>query len=79
MLQNLNPPPFVLFCVYHNPADFPGKYVVRRWVGMDPDREPAAVGLTLDEVRQKIIDENHGLVCLSRQPGDDPVILETWI
>lgn len=70
---------FILFCVYHNPADFPGQYVARRWVGLDPDYAPAAVAPTLEEVREKLLKDNPGLTRLDRQENDDPVIVETWL
>lgn len=71
--------PLPVFCVYFNPADYPKKYVVRRWVGMDPDREPVVISDTLDEARTQLRTLNPNLVHLSRHRDDDPVILETWI
>lgn len=68
-----------VFCIYENPADYPGKFVVRRWVGMDPDREPVTVAETLDAAREALKELNPYLVRLDRCPDDDPVILETWI
>lgn len=68
-----------VFTVYENPKDYPGKFVIRRWIGMDPDREPVAVGDTLAEVRAKLKELNPFLVRLERDQFDDPVILETWI
>jgi len=35
------------------------------------------VGDTLGEVRQRM--RNLGLVCLTRHPEDDPVIVEVWL
>ncbi len=64
-----------IFVVYNNPSDFPGMYVLRRWVGDKADPEPIMVG-TLEEVRRSVPD---GKVMLSRCPDDDPCILETWI
>lgn len=68
-----------VFCVYENPADHPGKFVVRRWVGMDPDREPVAIAETLEQARADLKKLNPFLVRLERHPSDDPVILETWL
>ncbi len=68
-------PGMEIFTVYWNPSDFPGKYVVRRFVGEKPDPQPLAVG-TLEEVRGVI---PAWMTCLARNPGDDPCILETWL
>lgn len=70
---------FISFCVYFNPADFPGKYVIRKWVGMDPERLPEVVGDTLEEVREKLLENHPGLVRFVRNEGDDPVIVESWL
>lgn len=68
-----------VFTVYESPKDYPGKFVIRRWIGMDPDREPVAVGDTLEDVRAELKKLNPYLVRLERDVLDDPVILETWI
>jgi hypothetical protein len=68
-----------LYCVYKSPSDFPGEYVARRFVpgpaGMLP-REVAARAPTLDLLRQAL---PSGMTLLPRQPGDDPVIVESWL
>lgn len=71
--------PFVVYCVYENPADFPGKFVARRWVGMDPDYAPAAVSDTLEGVHRILMEIDPNLIRAERNPGDDPVIVETWL
>jgi len=75
-IDNGMPP---LFCIYQDPADYPGKFVVRRWVGMDPDREPVTVAETLEAARAELKRLNPHLVRLERSHDDDPVILESWI
>lgn len=71
-----------LFCVYFDPTDYPGQYVVREWVlgqyhaGFAPLPTPHAVGPTLHAVRATI---PPGLACLPRDPADDPVIVEVWL
>jgi len=69
--------------VYEDPADFPGKWVVRRFTiypdGGSPvieeDPEPMVVTDSLEEAR-KVIPK--GAYCLGRHPEDDPVIYEVW-
>jgi hypothetical protein len=70
-----------MWTVYQSPSDYPGKFVVRRRVvragGMtDVDPEPSAVVDTLAAARFPL--QARGLVCMPREDGDDPVIVETW-
>lgn len=68
--------------IYRYPRDYPEHYVLRRWVILSsggepiPDAAPAALGTDLLTVRGRV---PPGLVCLGREPGDDPVIVETWV
>lgn len=72
------------FVVYDNPSDYRGKFVVRRhFVMRTVDRTfvrvaiiPHAVVDTLEAARAAI---PAGLTRLLRVPGDDPVIVETWL
>lgn len=73
-----------MFTVYANPSDFPGQHVARHsatYSGgrLEVDREPWVVAPTLAEVRDALPHEELGLVCLSRQPGDQPHIVEMWL
>jgi hypothetical protein len=71
---------FVLYTGYENPRDFPGQFVVRRWLadagGVKCERRPFALGSTLESVRRLL---PAGLHCLPRATTDDPVIVETWV
>lgn len=69
------------YCIYLDPKDFPGRFVVRR---MDvsgkqvvPEARPLGVLKTLDDAR-KLVPETHSF-CMPRMHGDDEVILETWM
>lgn len=64
------------WAVYKDPSDYPGKFVVRRFIGMNAKKEPEVVADTLDEARRVI---PAGLICVPRLNGDDPVIYEVWI
>jgi hypothetical protein len=70
------------YAIYMNPSDYPDKFVVRRWTIQAgnphpvPDKEPIIVCDSIAEARAKV---PPGLVCVGRQPMDDPCILETFI
>ncbi len=81
---------FPLWVVYDHPRDYPDHIVVRRqwayswiWPGgdhrvpvlfYDPEaRLLPSIGVARGWLRSM------GLTCLTRDGGDDPVIVETWI
>lgn len=70
------------FTIYSSPADYPGKYVVRRWRVVRgspepvPDPQPLAVVDTLEEARRAV--PAH-LTCIPRWPGDVPCVVEVWL
>lgn len=68
-----------MWTIYANPADHPGQHVVRGWSiqaqGAEPDPECTVVD-TLTAARKTL---PPGLVCLPRQSGDDPCIVESWL
>ncbi len=66
---------FPIFTIYHNPKDFPEKYVVRLFDGKAPTRL-LAVKDTLEEARKTIPPL---FKQMDRSPIDDPVIVETWL
>jgi hypothetical protein len=72
--------PLRIFTVYHNPLDYPGKYVVRGCNSaagiIVNDPEPTCVVGTLAEARASI---PYGMHCMPRLPGDEPPIVEVWI
>lgn len=67
------------YVVYVNPADMPGKFVVREWHIARGAPAPLAGRAwsrsTLEQARELIPE---GMIRLERQDDDDPVILETW-
>lgn len=65
-----------LFVIYRHPADFPDKYVVRKWI-MDRPTHEFQLYEFLEEARRPL--EKLGLVCLNRAELDDPCIVETWL
>lgn len=66
-----------IWTIYNNPRDFPGKIVVRCWYGEVPHPD-MCVAANIEAARD-YCQRKGGEVCLGRQPGDDPVIVESWI
>lgn len=71
------------YTIYASPSDYPGQYVVRRWViegtKITPDPEPLIVTQNVGEARRKILEQDPGLVCFGHDFESDPAILETWL
>ena len=70
-----------MFVVYDHPKDFPNHFVLRRWWidGKLPDGTPTQDYRTADSleaIRELVPWE---CVCLRRNEGDDPSIVETWL
>lgn len=69
-----------IYTVYSSPADFPDKFVMRRFnIGRGGEALPSNevfVSDTLEGVRQSVPE---GAMCLGREDGDDPVIVESWV
>ena len=65
-----------LYVIYNNPSDYPGKFVVRRWIGLQACAEPEGVFATLNKARGIL---PIGSVSVSPQEYDDPCIAEVWI
>ena len=67
-----------MWTITERPRDYPGGYVARMHVSLP---EPAVsvyaiYGPTLAAVRAAL---PPGLTCLTRNPGDNPCIVETWL
>jgi hypothetical protein len=74
------PRPLETYTIYHDPTDYPGRYVVRRFVVAAghpiPDLTPIIVTTSRLEARNAI---PRGLTCFPRDPTDEPAIVETWL
>jgi hypothetical protein len=70
--------PLSIWTVYQRPADFPTKFVARRWLASEALVETDDVLLddTLDALRNRL---PPGLFQMPRAPSDDPSIIETWL
>lgn len=62
------------YTIYQNPRDYPGKVVIRAWVGTDSAGIKAVVD-SLAEARE-IIPE--GLTCIPNNTGHQNTIVESW-
>jgi len=70
-----------MWAVYDHPSDYPDKFVARRFdVDASGPKPSASVIIMddLDKLRDVLAFELH-LTCLTRNEGDDPVIVETWL
>jgi hypothetical protein len=69
-----------MWTIYDHPADFPGRFVARRWAVFGHKTmafDDTMTAMRLDDLRKQFV--RMGLVCLARDANDDPVIVETWI
>jgi hypothetical protein len=70
----------VVWVIYRNPTDYPGRYVLRKQLArlgeVWAEREPRAVGDTIEEIRGVLPDF---LARMDRHPDDEPQIVETWV
>lgn len=75
---------FPMYAIFSDPKDFPGMFVVRRFVCQKdnpepvPDEKPFAVTTTLEEARATL-PMGTGLMRFPRDPRDEPQIVETWL
>lgn len=65
-----------VWTVYDHPRDFPHCYVARKFLSARPTPE-FIVSPDLASLREVLAYK--GLIPLTRDPSDDPVILESWI
>ncbi len=65
-----------MFVVYDHPKDYPAHFVVRRFE-YDRPTDDVQLFASLHDLRLMMM--YRGLSCLTRNPEDDPVIVETWL
>lgn len=75
MRHNAGPLPWI-YAVYDRPLDYPGRVVVRAYIGEQPLPFCRTYG-TLAQARKAC--RAFGLVKLARLPDDDAKIVETWL
>jgi hypothetical protein len=70
-----------IWTVYENPRDYPGKFVARRFDVDAKGPKPSAsiiIAPNLKTLRSILAFEMH-LICMPRNEGDEPQIVETWL
>jgi hypothetical protein len=70
------PVQLTVWVIYDHPADFPGAFVARKWVGDQPTDEMI---LSDNVARLRVAMQRRYLHCLPRHHSDDPAIVETWL
>lgn len=65
----------ISWAIFHNPRDYPGKYVARAFVG-DKPTFAAFVCDTLEEANAHV---PPGLVFIPAQPGDHESVIGVWL
>lgn len=66
-----------MWVIYDRPTDYPDEVVVVNWWGDIRDHVVARCE-TVQEARQIILGLGAS-ACLTRDPGDEPQIVESWI
>lgn len=69
----------MVIVVYVNPADHPGKVVVRRFAGEVPEPQPLVVADSYLRAMIDTADARRGLVRFNRAEDDDRCIKEVWL
>lgn len=64
-----------IWTIYDHPRDFPDNFVARAFT-TGPTNE-IILATELEQLRDAF--DKAGLVCLARNPNDDPNIVETWL
>ena len=61
-----------------HPDDHPEAFVARKWIirGEPIPTNETLEAETLEELREKL---SEGLCRIPRSPGDDPIIVESWL
>jgi hypothetical protein len=72
-----------IYVIYDHPSDYPDHYVVRRHLveeggKMSVDPKLHMQSKVLEVLQHSLVFEM-GLTRLDREPGDDPVIIESYI
>jgi len=65
-----------IWTVYARPRDYPAQFVARLFY-LDQPSDQVLLADTLAEIREQLA--AWGLMCLPRQPGDEPHIVEVWL
>lgn len=76
----LDPDTLVMYVIYDNPRDHPGKFVTRMWISSQTSgpmpTSTHSIHDTLDQARSAVPNGMHRIRAMSE---DDPCIVETWL
>jgi|WetSurMetagenome_2_1015567.scaffolds.fasta_scaffold358973_2 hypothetical protein len=76
-----NQRPLEMWTLYYSPKDYPGEFVVRKWI-VNGSNETEAREITAREKSKYEAQMNgipHWAVCIGRYPEDDNCIVGTWV
>jgi len=65
-----------IWTIYDRPTDYPDRFVARLWSNGQITNQMMFAD-TLDDMRSWLAEM--GLTKVMRSPGDDPVIVESWL
>lgn len=68
-----------IYTVYKDPTDYPGKFVIRRFIISRKHVEPANLICVEDDLETALAKLPPGLTKVDRLEDDDPKILEIWM
>lgn len=68
-----------IWVITENPRDFPGKFVTRKHIAHVAGYVPTDERHVCDTLAEARAILPHGVARFPRAPGDDPVILESWL
>lgn len=73
----------IFVTIYNKPLDYPEHIVAREWdiiaEGQPVPKYGATLFETVNEAREYVKKEYPGKIALTRDPFDDPYIVETWV
>ena len=67
-----------MWVIYFNPADYPGRFVVRRHSVFDGEAHPSQHCILADDLDHARDYVPGNCINLGRLQGDDPAIFEVW-
>lgn len=71
--------PLAMWTVYDHPADHPEGYIARLFEVTAEGAVPTGHTMSGQLEWIRMFMQSQGLACLTRNPDDDPVIVETWL
>jgi hypothetical protein len=67
------------YTIYHNPRDYPGKFVVREFLVFPGNSVPGKVLGVAETLKEARLLVPYGLCNMGRETSDQPQIVETWL